>query len=173
MKIRRSQPSHVPQFRDFWDAARVYQKAANLPLWLEYPEARTNAEIEAGLHFSAFLPDDTLAGFFSVALSDPLIWEAKEKGDAIYIHRMCINPACKGHRLAAWVLAWACDFAGDSGRQFVRMDTWADNPRLVDYYAACGFRLAGEHQIVGEVPGLPPHYKNVKLALFENEAGKA
>jgi GNAT superfamily N-acetyltransferase len=171
MKISRSLPSDEPKFREFWGAAIAYQKANHLQLWPPYLEDRIGAEIRAGLHFSAFLPDDTLAGFFSLTMSDPLIWNQKEKGDAIYIHRMCVNPALKGQRLAAWVLAWAYGYAAGNGRRFIRMDTWADNPRLVDYYVACGFRLAGEHQIVGSVPGLPPHYKDVKLTLFENVVG--
>lgn len=170
MKINRSLRLHVPEFRDFWEAALVYQKSARLPLWPPYPAGLVDNEIQAGLHFSAFLPDDSLTGFFSLALSDPLIWEEKEKGDAIYIHRMCVNPACKGHRLAASALAWAYGYAAGCGRRFIRMDTWADNEKLMEYYAACGFQLVGKRQL-GVIPGLSPHYHNVNLAMFENPVG--
>lgn len=126
-------------------------------------------EINAGLHFSAYLPDNTLAGYFSVALSDGLIWGAKERGDAIYIHRMCVNPACKGGNLTLSILEWARVHASSLGRKFVRMDTWADNKRLVHYYIDCGFHYIGDRQL-GEVPELPSHYSNTNLALFQNTA---
>ena len=168
MNIRRSDISSQPKFRDFWAAALAYQTSERLPPWPAYPEKKINDEIEAGLHFSAFIPDGVLAGFFSLALHDAAIWEGKEKGDAIYIHRMCVNPSCKGNRLAAWALAWAHGYAAGCGRKYVRMDTWADNPRLINYYVACGFRPAGNRQL-GLVLDLSPHYQNAYLALFENE----
>jgi ribosomal protein S18 acetylase RimI-like enzyme len=168
MKIHRSVGSSVPLFRDCWAAAVEYQKSAQLPLWPAYPEAMIDHEISAGLHYSAFLSDGRLAGFFSLILSDSLIWEKKEQGDAIYIHRMCVNPACRGNRLAAWVLTWAYGYASGCGRRFIRMDTWADNERILAHYAACGFQLVGKRRM-GEVPGLSPHYYHVNLALFENE----
>ena len=60
MKIQRSNISGENQFRDFWAEALAYQQSAQLPLWPEYPEALIRKEIEAGLHFSAFLPDGAL-----------------------------------------------------------------------------------------------------------------
>lgn len=168
MKIYRSASSSIPQFRDYWTAAVEYQKSANLPLWPVYPEAVIDREIDAGLHYSAFLPDGKLAGFFSLVLADPLIWEEKEQGDAIYIHRMCINPACRGNRLAAWVLTWAYGYASGCGRRFIRMDTWGDNERILAHYATCGFQFRRKRQL-GVIPGLSHHYNNINLALFENE----
>ena len=167
MKKIRSTSSSESEFRDFWNAALSRQKAAGLPLWPEYPAEKIRGEIQAGLHFSVFLANDVLAGFFSLALSDEPIWEEKECGDAIYIHRMCGNPKCKGKNLAASILSWAYGYAIGAGRKFIRMDTWADNPRLLKYYIACGFRHIRNRQI-GFVPDLLPHYKNTNLALFEN-----
>jgi GNAT superfamily N-acetyltransferase len=168
MNILPSIISSGPLFRDFWTAALAYQSSKRLQLWPAYPEKTINDEIKGGLHFSVFMPDGTLAGFFSLALGDAEIWEDKEKGDAIYIHRMCVNPTCKGNRLAAWILAWAQGYAAGCGRKYVRMDTWGDNPRLINYYVACGFREAGKRQM-GLVRDLSPHYQNACLALFENE----
>jgi len=171
MKIIRSTSSAATEFRDFWNAALAYQKAAGLPLWPPYPSEKIETEIQSGLHFSAFLPDDVLAGYFSLALSDELIWEEKERGDAIYIHRMCGNPKCKGKNLAASILTGAYGFVTGAGRKFIRMDTWADNPRLLNYYISCGFRHVRNRQL-GIVPGLLPHYKNINLALFQNEVDR-
>jgi GNAT superfamily N-acetyltransferase len=168
MKIQRSTISDESQFHEFWTAALAYQQSVKSQLWPEYPEALIRNEIEAGLHFSAFLPDGALLGYFSLALADPLIWEGKEQGDAIYIHRMCVNPASKGHNFAGTVFIWASGYATGSGRKFLRMDTWADNERLINYYVSCGFQHIGNRQL-GLVPELPPHYSHARLALFENE----
>ena len=168
MRIHPSTSHSTPEFRQFWDAALAFQKSRNLPLWSSYPEALISDEIRDVRHFSAFLPDNTLAGFFSVTHSDPLIWEDRECGDAIYLHRMCVNPAAKGQCLAQYVLAWAYGYATGLGRKFIRMDTWANTPTLVDYYEKCGFKLIGARQM-GVVSGLLPHYANSHLALFQNE----
>jgi GNAT superfamily N-acetyltransferase len=167
MKIHRSTKSSESLFREFWDAALTYQKSVGSSLWPSYPADKIKSEILSGHHFSIFLLDDVLAGYFSLALSDELIWEEKERGDAVYIHRMCVNPICRGKNLAASILSWAYGFATGAGRKFVRMDTWGNNDRLVNYYVACGFRQAGNRQL-GVVPGLSPHYSNAYLALFEN-----
>ena len=123
--------------------------------------------MQAGLHFSACMDDGVVAGYFSVALSDELIWGPEEKGDAIYIHRVCVNPGRKGNKLAASILEWAPAYVSSLGRKFIRMDTWADNKRLVDFYVDCGFQYIGDRQL-GDVPELEPHYSNIKLALFQN-----
>jgi GNAT superfamily N-acetyltransferase len=148
-------------------AALTYQKSKHLPLWPSYPEQRIKDEIHAGLHFSVVMPDDVLAGYFSIALSDELIWGEKERGDAIYIHRIGVSPDRKGNNLTTHILSWAYGYALVAGQKFIRMDTWGDNQRLVSYYVACGFQHVGNRQL-GSVPDLPPHYSNANLALFEN-----
>ncbi|MEO9116337.1 MAG: GNAT family N-acetyltransferase [Gemmatimonadaceae bacterium] len=169
MKIHRSKQSDIHDFRAFWDSAADYQRARRLPVWPAFPEERINDEMRAGLHFSARMPDGVVAGYFSVALSDELIWGAEEQGDAIYIHRVCVNPERKGNNLAASILEWARGYAPSLGRKFIRMDTWADNKRLVNFYVDCGFHYIGDRQL-GDVPELEPHYSNIKLALFQNSA---
>lgn len=170
MKVRPSTRSDIATFKDFWDSAVDYQKAEGLPLWPCFPQRMIEDEIGNGLHFSVDFPDGGLAGYFSMALRDELIWGDEERGDAIYIHRMCVNPARKGSNLSRLVLAWALGHVPRLGRRFVRMDTWGDNKRLVDYYVACGFCHIGDRQL-DEAPLLPSHYKNTRLALFQNAAG--
>jgi GNAT superfamily N-acetyltransferase len=168
MTIKRSSAADEPRFLEFWNRALAGQRASRLPLWPGYPAERIRAEIRAGLHYSSYGPDGRLDGYFSLALDDPLIWGEEERGDAVYIHRMCVNPAAKGGRFAARVLAWACGYAAGAGRKHVRMDTWRDNPRLIDYYVSCGYRRAGDRHVKGD-HRLPAHYADIRLALFQNE----
>ncbi len=121
----------------------------------------------AGLHFMGLRGDDLCVGFFSVTLGDRGIWGERDRDDGIYIHRMCVNPSARGERFSAAVLEWAYGYAAGRGRAFVRMDTWADNERLVAYYQGCGYRLVG-FQDIGHDPSLSAHYHGIRLALFEN-----
>lgn len=167
MEIHNSRLPDIDSFRTFWDSAAEYQRARQLPVWPAFPEERIRNEIQTGLHFSARMPDDVVAGYFSLVLADELIWGEEEQGDAIYIHRVCVNPSRKGNNLSVAILEWAHGHASRLGRKFIRMDTWADNRRLVDFYISCGFHYIGDRQL-GDVPELEPHYSNVKLALFQN-----
>jgi len=168
MIIRKSQRGSLKEFESFWAAALAYQKDRNLPLWSPFPEGTISSEMNEGRHFSGFVSGDVLAGFFSVTHSDPVIWGEAERGDAIYIHRMCVNPACRGNHFAGHVLSWAGGYASGKGRKFVRMDTWASTQGLVDHYVRCGFKLIGTKNL-SDVSGLLPHYRGQELALFENE----
>jgi GNAT superfamily N-acetyltransferase len=172
MDIHCSKQSDIQLFRAFWNSAAAYQRARQLPEWGVFPEARISDEIKAGLHFSARMPDGALSGFFSIALSDEPIWGTAEQGDAIYIHRVCVNPERKGNNLSVSVLEWAHGYASSLGRKFIRMDTWADNKRLLQFYIDCGFHYIADRQL-GDAPELLPHYRNIKLALFENVVIKA
>ncbi len=168
LTIRPSVISAEPEFTKFWDAALAFQQSRQLPVWPAYPRELILEEIAAGRHFSAVLADETLAGYFSITLSDPFIWAGKEKGDAVYIHRICVNPDCRGNNLASAALVQANNFAVEKGRDRVRMDTWGDNQRLIDYYCACGFRYIGSQRLKAS-PNLAPHYHNANVAYFENE----
>ncbi len=167
LRIVPSVSSRLAEFRQFWDAAVAWQTARGLPLSPPFPEHLIRPEMADGLHFMGLRRDDLCAGFFSVTLSDRVLWGERDRDDGIYIHRMCVNPLAKGERFAAGVLAWAHGHAAGRGRAFVRLDTWADNDRLVAYYGGCGYRLVGFRD-VGDAPTLSAHYHGIRLALFEN-----
>jgi len=169
-RIVPSQPAHLEEFRRHWDAARAFQAARNLPQSPVFPEEQLRRDMADGGHFRGVREDDTCVGFFSVTLSDTPIWGEREQGDAIYIHRMCVNPAARGAGFSADVLIWARGHAASLGRERVRMDTWASNRALVDYYRRCGFEFIGL-QDIGHDPALSSHYHGITLALFENPAG--
>jgi GNAT superfamily N-acetyltransferase len=169
LRIGPSEAARLPEFRTFWEAAIAWQVERGVASHPEFPKSLIVSEIAAGRHFMALREDGECAGFFSVTLSDKVIWRERDRDDGIYIHRMCVNPRARGSQFAAAVFAWAGPYARSLGRSFVRMDTWADNPALVAYYQKCGFRLVGE-QAIGHEPTLSSHYQGITLALFENPA---
>lgn len=168
-RIVRSDPAQLAEFRGYWQAAIEFQARHGYPSSPVFPEALLLSEMQGGRHFAGVRADGVCTGFFSLTLTDEPIWGERERGDAVYVHRMCSNPAVRGSALASAVLLWARQHARSLGRNFVRMDTWAANRRLVDYYVACGYRYIGD-QPMGHDPRLSAHYHGIDLALFENPA---
>ncbi len=50
------------------------------------------------------------------------------------LDRMIVNPTFKGQKQLGKVLKWAKQFAKTNNLRYVRMDTWANNSKLIDYY---------------------------------------
>lgn len=103
---------------------------------------------------------------FSVQNSDPFIWQDKDRNDAIYLHRIVTNPNFKGQRLFEKVLTWAIQFAKQNNREYLRMDTWADNHQLIAYYKSFGFRFIENYKTT-DTEKLPIQNRNLNVALLE------
>ena len=71
-----------------------------------------------------------------------------------------------------WILEWVADHCRSLGRAGVRIDTWAANAALIDFYERRGFRLVG-HRSIGVDPRLPPHYHDGEFALLEYAMGQS
>ncbi|WP_433862778.1 GNAT family N-acetyltransferase [Sphingobacterium thalpophilum] len=103
---------------------------------------------------------------FSIQYADPHIWKEREQGDALYLHRIVVNPKFKGQKHFEKVLRWAREHAQESGFKFIRMDTWADNDRIINYYKSFGFDFIGNHTTASESE-LPIQNRNLKVALLQ------
>ena len=69
-------------------------------------------------------------------LSDDLFWPGADP--ALYVHRLAVRRAFKGHGLARAMLDWAVTEARRMGRPFVRLDTEL-RPSLLRLYEEAGF----------------------------------
>jgi ribosomal protein S18 acetylase RimI-like enzyme len=76
------------------------------------------------------------------------------------------NPLFRGRGYVRAIVEWAKDYGETSGRNFIRLDTWGDNQKLIDYYRNCGFSFLG---VISpqETSNLPKHYEGISLSLFE------
>jgi len=122
-------------------------------------------DIEKGHQYKLLL-DETIAAVFSITYQDPLLWREREKGDAIYIHRMVANSACRGQKLFGKILEFTKQHAIGEGKTAIRMDTWAANQKLIGYYETHGFRFV-EHFTTPDIEQLPIHNRNLMLTLLE------
>ncbi|MEP7077289.1 MAG: GNAT family N-acetyltransferase [Acidobacteriota bacterium] len=150
---------------DFYDKAIEFQKTVFHKSWLGFDRILVETEIEEKRSWK-IEDDDVVACIYSVTYSDPIIWGANSGESAMYIHRIVTNPDCRGRGYVRSITGWATDFARSNNLRFVRMDTWGDNEKLINYYKDCGFSFRGV--VTPEKSAeLPKHYSDINLSLFE------
>src|ERR1700744_2986724 len=63
------------------------------------------------------------------------------------------------------ITRWARAYGATHGQRFIRLDTFPDNDKLMNYYIRCGFRFCGFRRFTPE-EAVPEHYRD-GLSLFE------
>jgi ribosomal protein S18 acetylase RimI-like enzyme len=150
---------------DLYEKAIEFQKKVFHQSWLGFDHEMVEAEINEGRLWK-IVENGRIACIYSVTYADPFIWGEKSKDSAMYIHRIVTNPEFRGHGYVRAITAWAKDFAKSRDIRFVRMDTWGDNQKLIDYYQDCGFKFLGV--TTPEISdALPKHYVGISLSLLE------
>ena len=89
-------------------------------------------------------------------------------GNAIYLHRIVVNPSFKGQKQFKKTLKWTQEFAKKKELKYIRMDTWAENPNIINYYKSFGFKHI-EDYTTPNTTELPEQHRNLKVALLELE----
>lgn len=107
---------------------------------------------------------------FSIQFKDPFVWRERDRGDALYLHRIVSHPGFKGQRQFQLVLDWARAFARERNLSFERMDTWASNAKIIAYYKSFGFVFI-ENYRTPDTPELPLQNRDLEVALLELELG--
>lgn len=164
-RVVNATPGDFPFIYLLFEQAIAFQKAHQYVGWSSYDKDFIKADVERGLLFK-ILKADTIICIFSVCFSDPLIWRDKEKGNALYLHRIVVNQAYRGQNTFKEVLNWAIQFAASQQLQYIRMDTWWDNAKIIGYYTGFGFRFV-ENYTTPSTNELPVQHRNLKVALLE------
>ena len=165
MRVESATLSDLPAVRAVYADATEIQREQGAVLWPEFPQQLTITEIETGRLFRV-MDGDALAGVFSISYDDGPIWGERECGEHIYLHRIARAVAYPGRGILGPILEWAWAECRRLGRAGLRIDTWASNQALIDFYERQGFRFVGVRRI-GVEPRLPPHYQGEELALLE------
>ena len=151
----------------FFEEAIEYIKKNNYVGWTTYDKNFISQDINNKLQFK-IVQDNEVLCLFSICFTDVLIWREKEKGDAIYLHRIVVNPKFKGQHQFEKVLEWSKEFAQKKDLKYIRMDTWAENPNIINYYKSFGFKHI-EDYTTPNTKELPKQHRNLKVALLELE----
>lgn len=163
--IVNTSPDDLQFIFQLFEESIQYQEKNGYPVWRNYDRTVIVRDIENGNQYKVIVGSET-AIVFSVAYADKIIWRDRDRSDAIYLHRIVVNPTFKGKRLFGKTLEWSVEHCAEKGLQFVRMDTWAANPKIVEYYGSFGFHFV-EHYTTPDTPELPVHNRKLALTLLE------
>lgn len=165
MRFETTDASDFDVIFDLYDKAIEFQKTVFDKQWLGFDADLVNREIGEGRLWK-IVEDAGVGCIYSIAYEDPIIWGSESHVAAMYIHRIVTNPEFRGHGYVAKIVDWAREHAAGKGLRYIRMDTWADNLKLKDYYLGCGFEWKGTVS-PEDSPTMPAHYRGIQLGLFE------
>jgi RimJ/RimL family protein N-acetyltransferase len=154
----------ITQIYELYDMATAFQKSVFEKQWEGFEQSLIEKEIKENRLWKMCI-DGQIVCVFSINFNDHLFWGEKDNEPSIYIHRIALNNNFRGQSIMIKIIEWAKKYCKENGKQFIRMDTWGENTKLIDYYKKCGFEHINTIDL-DNTNGLPAHYKG-KLALFE------
>lgn len=149
---------------EFYDRAIAYQKTKFNKQWQGFDSALIAKEIAENRQWKILI-DNEVACVFAITFDDEAIWKEKSKDKAVYFHRIVSHDNYKGQNLVQDIVTWGKKFAKENNLDYLRMDTWGDNEKLIAYYQKCSFDFLGI--ITPNYDNLPKHYEGITLSLFE------
>ncbi|MEJ0034310.1 MAG: GNAT family N-acetyltransferase [Bacteroidota bacterium] len=164
-KIVNSELSDLPSIVQWFDDSIAYQEKHGYPTWKNYDQSAIVRDIENRNYYKAINENGTGIAF-GVNYRDPILWRHMDDGLSIYLHRIVVNPAFKGQKLFGVILDWAIDHIKQKGLKNIRMDTWSDNPGIINYYKNFGFEVI-EDIVTPDTEELPVHNRKLALTLME------
>jgi len=164
-EVINTETSDLQQIFELFEHSINYQEKKGYPVWRNYDRNAIIKDIADKNHYKIVI-DLKTAIVFSVCYTDKVIWRSMDKGNSIYLHRIVVNPEFKGQKLFGAILDWAIDHSKQKGLSSIRMDTWAANPTIIDYYKTFGFAFI-ENYTTPDTEELPVHNRNLALTLLE------
>jgi ribosomal protein S18 acetylase RimI-like enzyme len=169
MVITNSTPADIDEIFRLYTLATAFQQTRGSVVWPVFERSLVEHEIVTA-HQWKMMDGDAVACVWATTFSDPLIWEEKNADPAVYIHRIATNPACRGKDLVLQIVDWAKQYAKTHNKRYIRLDTVGNNLGLIRHYQHCGFEFLGLFKLK-TTAGLPAHYDNASVSLFELKAG--
>ena len=165
IEIRNTEMDDLEEIFELFDHSIIYQEKKGCPVWKDYDKNAIIKDIRSKNQYKVVVDSQT-GIVFSVCYTDKLIWRDLDKGDSIYLHRIVVNPDFKGQKLFGIILNWAIEHSKQKEISSIRMDTWAANPTLINYYMSFGFAFI-ENYTAPDSKELPVHNRNIAMTLLE------
>jgi len=165
VEVINTEMNDLGQVYELFEHSINYQEKKGYPVWRNYDKNAIIRDIEDKNQYKVVVHSKT-AIVFSVRYADKVIWRDLDKGDSIYLHRIVVNPEFKGQKLFGTILDWVIDHSKQNGLKSIRMDTWAANPTIINYYKSFGFTFI-ENYTTPDSEELPVHNRNLALTLLE------
>ncbi|GAA3987114.1 GNAT family N-acetyltransferase [Mucilaginibacter dorajii] len=167
MEIHHSTLEDIDEIFRLYSIATDFQKGKFIVHWPEFERSMIETEINEKRQWKIVI-DNRIACIWATTFNDPQIWEERNDDPAVYIHRIATNPEFRGQNLVQHITEWAKQYALTNKKKFIRMDTVGNNPGLIAYYTKCGFGFLGLSKLKSTA-GLPAHYHNATVSLFQME----
>ncbi|MBD2869046.1 GNAT family N-acetyltransferase [Paenibacillus arenilitoris] len=94
-----------------------------------------------------FMKGDMLAGMVMLMQKasawDRQLWGEEGHESSVYLHRLNINREAAGGGLGEAIVRWADSGIAFDGKDRIRLDCIASNPKLNELYKRCGYTYAG------------------------------
>ena len=165
MQIINSTEPDIETIFTFYDYAIAYQKTKFNKHWQGFDLDLVEKEISENRQWKIIV-DGEIVCVFAITFNDEVIWGERDKQPSIYIHRIVTHPDYRGKNYVKDIVEWAKEYGKENNRQFIRLDTWGDNEKLIQHYTNCGFTFLGlSPEMKSEL--LPKHYDSLRLSLFE------
>lgn len=165
IQIQNSKIIDIDEIFRLYKIATDFQKTRFAVHWPEFDRKLIETEISENRQWK-IVADGEIACIWATTFNDPQIWGERNIDPAVYIHRIATNPSFRGQNLVGLIIEWVRIFAKDNQKQFVRMDTVGYNTGLINYYIKCGFDFLGLLKLKNTI-GLPAHYENATVSLFQ------
>jgi ribosomal protein S18 acetylase RimI-like enzyme len=165
VEIVNTESRDLEQIFELFEHSINYQEKNGYPVWRNYDKNAIIKDIADKNQYKVVI-DSKTAIAFSVRYSDKIIWRDLDKADSIYLHRIVVNPEFKGQKLFGRILDWVKEHSKQKGLSSIRMDTWAANPTIIDYYKSFGFTFV-ETYTTPDSEELPVHNRKLALTLLE------
>ena len=167
MEILPFETSDFEQICMLFEAAIAFQKEKGYNIWNGYDKAVIWSDINNGNGFKLMINGE-IALILSLVETDTIIWSGMESAEAFYLHRFISHPNFKGLGLAAFAIEWMKTFAITHKKTHLRLDTWSDNPKIIQFYKNHGFCYL-QNQTLPNTPDLPIQARGLVVALMEME----
>ena len=165
MIIENSSSHDIDTIFKLYDTATKYQTEKSIAPWPAFNRKMVETEVINNLQFKIVI-DNQMACTWAIAFADKQIWQERENDSSMYIHRIATNEDFKGQDLVLEIVKWAKNYAKANQKTHIRMDTVGENLGLIAHYTKCGFDFVGL-SVLKNTDGLPAHYKNATVSLFE------
>lgn len=162
--VRQATIEEVDELQALFAATIAWQQQQGVPTFSSFPTSFFAQEINKGTVFTARRAGK-LVGTVSLYESDDFIW-GNNAAPALYIHRLASLRTAEGRGVGAALIEWSRQRAVSLGKQWLRVDCWADNNELCRFYQGRGFSPVRVKN-TGQHGTLPEHYQNINLQLFQ------
>ncbi|HEU0089661.1 MAG TPA: GNAT family N-acetyltransferase [Pseudonocardiaceae bacterium] len=143
--IAPAHPSDAQRVIALYHEAITWLAAQDSDQWQHMPgfEARIAADIAAGEVWVVRNDNDVPVATIKLdSRADPELWRPEDDPtSALYAHRMLVARSEAGQHIGSAMLDWASRRAAEATKRWLRLDAWARNEKLHEYYLAEGFEL--------------------------------